>query len=322
MRIQIWILGMVIGLLSFYSCNDDDEDGDDVNGIYVNESPVRVKRITGENKVWGKYELEFNYRSDGLLKEVWRFGNLPYTEKRDTLGHFTAEYDIDYHEFYVIDYVLNIKKDSVDKLKELYPEAIADSIKSRLWKRTLYKTSLSEGFYTMNQARPPKDVWGDYINVASRTLMVENREDGRPLVIRCYEDIPGFGGDNGEYERSVCKYEFIYAGDDIVEGIVSFPDTYSGTSWTPSWKLSFSHYSGILTGVESDSYKMRRSANTVVIAEPGVNTTYTLNDYGVAVKVENTDGETATVEYEQGSGNFSELYATPLDKVLGKVWVK
>lgn len=67
---------------------------------------------------------------------------------------------------------------------------------------------------------------------------------------------------------------------------------------------------------------MRRSANTVVIAEPGVNTTYTLNDYGVAVKVENTDGETAIIEYEQGSGNFSELYATPLDKILGKVWVK
>lgn len=323
MKMRIWILGILIGLLSFYSCNDDENNsGVEGNGIYANGSPLRVKRIVGKNQNWGQYELQFHYRPDGLLEQVWRFGNIPYTETRDTMGGFTVEYDVDYHYFEVIDYVLTIKEDSINKLKTLYPEHIADTIKSRLWERTLFTSTLSEGAYSVTKCRPPLDVWGDYINVSAQTLMVENREDGMPAVIRCYDDVPGIGGDNGEYERTVHKYEFSYTGDELVEATVYTPDSYSETSWRRLWELAFSHYSGVLTGVESDSYKMRRSGNTVVVAEPGINTTYTLNNYGLAVKMENTDGEMATIEYENGSGNFSDLYATPLDKILGKVWIK
>ena len=322
MRIRTWILGIVIGLLPFYSCNDEEDNGTNGNETYANESPLRVKRITGERQDWGQYELQFNYRPDGLLEQVWRFGNIPYTETRDTLGEFSVEYDLDYYNIAVIDYFLSVKEDSINKLKAQYPEYIADTIKARLTKKLLYTSTLFEGSYITTEYRPPLDVWGEYINVVSQTLMVENKADGKPLVIRRYEDVPGIGGDNDEYDRTVYKYEFLYVGDELVEAVVYTPDSYSETSWTGVWKIAFSHYSGILTGVESDSYKMRRSGNTVVIAEPGINTTYTLNEYGLAVKMENTDGETATIEYEEGSGNFSELYATPLDHVLGKVWIK
>ena len=322
MRVQTWILGIMIGLLPFYSCNDDDDNGTGGNETYSNENPFRVKRITGESQNWGQYELQFHYRPDGMLEQVWRFGNIPYTETRDTMGGFSVEYDLDYYHFVVTDYFLSVKEDSINKLKAQYPEHIADTIKARLTRETLYTSTLSEGMYSTTEARPPLDVWGEYINIAAQTLMVENREDGRPLVIRCYDDVPGMGGDNGEYDRTVYKYEFSYVGNELVEATVYTPDSYSETSWTGMWKIAFSHYSGVLTGVESDSYKMRRSGNTVVVAEPGINTTYTLNEYGLAVKMENTKGETATIEYEEGSGNFSELYATPLDHVLGKVWIK
>ena len=67
---------------------------------------------------------------------------------------------------------------------------------------------------------------------------------------------------------------------------------------------------------------MRRDSKQAVIALPGENITYTLNEEGLAIKMETTTGESATIEYETGSGNFSELYATPLDRALGKVWVK
>ena len=322
MNIRVWILGLLIGLLPFGSCKKDEGDGIESDVSYKNESPVRVKRIVGENKIWGKYELEFHYRPDGLLEEVWRFSDLPYIGVRDTLGRFSIEYDVDYHAFSAIDYVLTIKEDSVAKLQSLYPETIVDTLKVRLRERVLYSSTLSKGFYTEKKCRPPLDVWGEYINLSSQTQIVEKNQAGEPLVIRCYNDVFGLGGDNEKYERTVSKYEFIYTGNDMVEGIVYCPDTYSETSWTELWKLSFSHYSGVLTGVDSDRYKMRRSSNTVVVAEPGKNTTYTLNDYSLAVKMENTEGETATIEYEEGCGNFSDLYATPLDKVLGKVWVK
>ena len=109
MRIRTWILGIVIGLLPFYSCNDEEDNGTDGNETYANESPLRVKRITGERQDWGQYELQFNYRPDGLLEQVWRFGNIPYTETRDTLGEFSVEYDLDYYNIAVIDYFLSVK---------------------------------------------------------------------------------------------------------------------------------------------------------------------------------------------------------------------
>lgn len=320
MKIQIWILGLLTALLFFNACKDDKDDAEDER--YKSENPVRVKRITGENGYWGKYELEFHYRPDGLLERVWRFGDLPYLAVRDTLGYFKVQYDVNYHEFEVVDYVLPIDADSVKKLQGLYPGTVVDTIRKRLDSKTLFSSKLSKGIYTVKECRPPRSVYGDYVNVSSQTLMVEKNPDGNPLVIRCYDDVYGMGGDNGKYERVVNKYEFAYAGDEMVDCVVYRPDAHLETSWRKLWNMTFSYYSGILTGVDSDSYKMRRSGHVVVLAEPGKNTTYTLNDYGLAVKMENTDGENAKIEYEAGSGNFSELYSTPLDRVLGKVWTK
>ena len=321
MKAKIWILGLLIGMLPFYSCNDDEVGATEGSSV-TNNNPFRVKRITGETQAWGTYELQFHYRPDGLLERVWRFSNLPYTETRDTMGTFEIEYDVDEHSFKVVDYVVTIQQDSAETLKLLYPETYADTIKGMLLKRTLYTTSLKEGIYSKITCRPPINVWGEYINLTGQTQMVENDASGTPLIIRCYEDAYETGGDNGKYNRMVYKYELTYAGSDLVEATVFTPDSYSATSWTGVWKIAFSHYSGALIGVESDSYKMRRSGNTVVVAEPGVNTTYTLNEYGLAVKIENTDGEIANIDYEAGSGNFSDLYALPLDKILGKVWIK
>lgn len=317
---RIWILGLLIGLLPFYSCNDEDDKISEESS--ANTNPLRVKRITGESQTWGAYELQFHYYPDGRLEQVWRYSNIPYTETRDTMGAFTVKYDGKGYDFKVEDYVVTIKQDSADRLKALYPETYADTIKSMLKKRTLYTAALAEGSYKKTVCRPPLSVWGDYINLTGQTQMVEKDANGNPLIIRCYDDVYKMGGDNGKYDRTVHKYELLYVGKELVEATVYTPDAYSETSWIGVWKIAFNHYSGALIGVESDSYKMRRSANTVVVANPGVNTTYTLNEYGLAVRMENTDGENAVIEYEQGSGNFSELYALPLDRVLGKVWIK
>ena len=94
-----------------------------------------------------------------------------------------------------------------------------------------------------------------------------------------------------------------------------FLPSYSVTSWTKLDEISFSFYSGVLTGVDNATYKMRRSSKKVVIAEPGKNTTYTLNDEGLAIRIESTDGETATIEYEDGSGNFSLIQSFWLTRV-------
>ena len=123
-------------------------------------------------------------------------------------------------------------------------------------------------------------------------------------------------------DLSVYKYEFAYDGNNIVSGVKWLPDSYSDSSWSKSLDISFQTFSGVTVSVDCDHYKMRRSGNKVVVAEPGRKITYTLNERGLAVKFETSDGETATIEYEEGNGNFSELYAMPLDEALGKVWIR
>ena len=181
MKAKIWILGLLFGILPFYSCNDDEAEATEESSI-TNNNPFRVKRITGETQAWGAYELQFHYRPDGLLERVWRFGNIPYTETRDTMGTFEIEYDLNEHDFKVIDYVVTIKQDSADNLKVLYPETYADTIKSMLKERTLYSTSLKDGSYKKTTCRPPLSVFGDYINLTGQTQMVENGADGKPLI--------------------------------------------------------------------------------------------------------------------------------------------
>lgn len=319
---RIIMLSLLL-VTTLIACNDDDNNGK--GGLYNSGSNSRVKRIVGENDHWGKYELQFNYRPDGRLDCVWRFSD---NERRDTLGCFEVEYDIDYYKFEVIDYVLNIDSDSVSVLKELYPTSWEDTLCKRRLEQILYSTELKEGKLVTKTFQEPRGnsegilFAPEYINVSSQTLMVENNENGEPLVIRCYEDVYGKGSENTLYDRTVLKYEFEYSGDELISVVQYIPDSYSETSWTKYGEFSCSNYAGILTGVDNDTYKMRRDSKQAVVALPGENIIYTLNDEGLAVKMESTTGETAVIEYEAGSGNFSELYATPLDRALGKVWVK
>ena len=148
------------------------------------------------------------------------------------------------------------------------------------------------------------------------------RSNGKPTVIRCYDDVYGVGAENSKFQRTLSKYEFTYEEGAPVSGIRYFPDTDSETSWRKVCEMSFNTYAGIVTGVESDVYRMRRSRNKVVVAEPGKNYIYTLNEEGLAVRLETSDGETAVYEYEQGNGNFYELFVTPLEQVFEKVWVR
>ena len=126
----------------------------------------------------------------------------------------------------------------------------------------------------------------------------------------------------GFAERSIGKYEFDYNGGELVSGVRYLVDTYSPDNWRKVSELNFSSWSGVVTGVESDTYRMRRSKNQVAVAEPGKTYTYTLDEEGVAVRMEASDGETAVYEYEAGSGNFYDLFAMPLERVQGKVWVR
>lgn len=312
------ILFSLILCMAFVACQDDD---DGITTSYAGSASKRIKRITGENSTWGKYRLDFAYESDGTLKEAWRLD----AETGDTTGVIKVSYDVNYHLLSITDYVYTLSSENIQKMKEMYPDTWQDSLKSYRNDQLLCSVELKDGGMTKILNRPRRHVNDanvvDYVKVSASTQYFEKRDD-KPAVIRCMDRKYREGAESYIGDRSVSKYEFIYDNGDLTTGIYYVPDAYSETSWREVNRIDFSLYSGIVTGVDSETYKMRRGGNKVVVAEPGKTLTYELDSEGCAVSLQGSDGETATFEYESGSGNFYELFAMPLDQVLGKVWIR
>lgn len=312
------ILFSLILCMAFVACQDDD---DGITTSYAGSASKRIKRITGENSTWGKYRLDFAYESDGTLKEAWRLD----AETGDTTGVIKVSYDVNYHLLSITDYVYTLSSENIQKMKEMYPDTWQDSLKSYRNDQLLCSVELKDGGMTKILNRPRRHVNDanvvDYVKVLASTQYFEKRDD-KPAVIRCMDRKYREGAESYIGDRSVSKYEFIYDNGDLTTGIYYVPDAYSETSWREVNRIDFSLYSGIVTGVDSETYKMRRGGNKVVVAEPGKTLTYELDSEGCAVSLQGSDGETATFEYESGSGNFYELFAMPLDQVLGKVWIR
>ena len=108
------LLLLAVFVVLFAAC--DDNDGDAGLTSYAGKADRRIKSITGENNVWGKYRLDFSYMEDGRLKEGWRTD----AETGDTTGAVTVRYDVDYFILTVTDYVPGVDEKTAETLKEMY----------------------------------------------------------------------------------------------------------------------------------------------------------------------------------------------------------
>lgn len=311
---------------AFIACHDDDDSNvAEYAGASVSQ---RVKRISGEYSAWGKFQMEFSYEEDGRLKEGWRVN----PETGDTTGKVIVEYDLNVRTITFQDYIPGLDDDGIARLKEMYPDTYRDTLIAVRRVQTLFSVKMDEdGNMTKTVSRPRRDVGGNgsgdtyvttYVKVSKHKQIPESA-NGHLTVIRCFDNEYGTGGNNNSVvTQTLSKYEFAYDGNALLSGVRYFPDPYGETSWRKAFDFGFKCHSDVVVDVDSENYKMRRSTNRVVVAEPGVNYTYTLNDEGLAVSLEMSTGDRFTFEYEAGSGNFYELYAMPLDRVLGKVWVR
>ena len=316
------LLLLAVFVVLFAAC--DDNDGDAGLTSYAGKADRRIKSITGENNVWGKYRLDFSYMEDGRLKEGWRTD----AETGDTTGAVTVRYDVDYFILTVTDYVPGVDEKTAETLKEMYPDTYLDTLRARRQDMTLFSIELKDGEFTKKLYRPRRNVGSGssyavtYVHVADYIQIPDPDITGEPSVIRCYDDVYGSGGDNNARERTLSKYEMVRTNGEITGVVRYLPDFYVAGTWKKADELFLSHYNGVLTGVESDTYKMRHGAGKAVVAEPGRTQTYTLGSDGLATKMETSDGETAAFEYEAGSGNFYEVFTLPLERLLGKVWIR
>ena len=62
------ILLLLIFCTTFIACQDDDNE----TISFEKGAKKRVKQITGENSVWGKYRLNFTYDKEGNFLKAWR----------------------------------------------------------------------------------------------------------------------------------------------------------------------------------------------------------------------------------------------------------
>lgn len=85
------ILLLLIFCTTFIACQDDDNE----TISFEKGAKKRVKQITGENSVWGKYRLNFTYDKEGNFLKAWRLN----AETGDTTGVITVDYDLNYHFF-------------------------------------------------------------------------------------------------------------------------------------------------------------------------------------------------------------------------------
>ena len=115
----------------FMACNDDDDDA--VSNAYEGASSQRIKRITGENAVWGNYRLDFTYESDGRLKEGIRTD----AGTGDTTGRVEVKYDQNYHRLEFFDYMYSIDEEGIAEIQEKYPDTWQDSVASYFVERSL-----------------------------------------------------------------------------------------------------------------------------------------------------------------------------------------
>ena len=116
------ILLLLIFCTTFIACQDDDNE----TISFEKGAKKRVKQITGENSVWGKYRLNFTYDKEGNFLKAWRLN----AETGDTTGVITVDYDLNYHFLSIIDYVSQLDPARIPEYQQKYPNDWQDSVKS------------------------------------------------------------------------------------------------------------------------------------------------------------------------------------------------
>ena len=223
------ILLLLIFCTTFIACQDDDNE----TISFEKGAKKRVKQITGENSVWGKYRLNFTYDKEGNFLKAWRLN----AETGDTTGVITVDYDLNYHFLSIIDYVSQLDPARIPEYQQKYPNDWQDSVKSYHSEQLLCSVKLEDRQVTKVLNRPRrylgsgKDYNATYVKV-SQTKQMSEELNGQPTVVRCIDSKYGVGADNASVEeRVVSKYEFVYTGGELSGGSQYCPETYSETTW-------------------------------------------------------------------------------------------
>lgn len=317
---------MSLALIAIFSCTNEIVTMGQADPVYPSYySSKRVKTISGENDIWGKFEYHMNYDEDtNLLTSSYRTD-----EDQDTVGYitFTSYSDVSFM-FSVYDVVINIHQDSIS--------AIDDSLKTTIGqgkytlKDSIYKyhsnseLRFSATTYIYTDRRPYKsvlkyyepeemasdaieDFTSDYVNTFVLTENYEYNLDGRVIVNRRFDEHINDPADADDNEIFAYKEEAVYDDDKLVYLTIS--DLTAGESFSAFQELDYTYSGDNISSITGGGYSrtFTYSGNTTTYVDNGETYTYTTNDDGLVTRIVYPNGNYMDFTYEDGTGMIEWL---------------
>lgn len=315
-----YLICIFVILAGLWAC-DDDDNNDNLPGQRQPHA-MRVKKITGYNEHWKDYTLEISYVNNKVV-DIKRF-----SKTGRQVGGLSIRRQSGKVYYELMDYVPAIDADSVLRLDQALQAihgagnyTLEDSVPLTSARLMLLTTQSNEGIVSSQQFtyyRPTTDfgTGADFrpsYNVERReTFVIEYGSGNQIQTCRVLED--WMDPDNYQnYTRTGYKLEYEFGGEQV-RSCALYEAGQFENNWNRLRELTYNYSGNELVAIAGEGYSLQRNnaGGKLTIVENGVTTSYTLNEWGLPVKAEESTGAVMNIEYESGDGDF-EIF-TRLDR--------
>lgn len=325
----------------FVSCKKNDDNTQTNQSV----NKYRVKRLYGTTKVLGDVQYLFYYNTKNKLDSVWICDMNEDIAKRDTCGRISSyvtklsdgnsTLKKDFIAYLEYNYLLKIDDDSVQRIKQMYPNTYADTLKKRrasvligqtyTENTTIIKNDKINFFVPRVDQGKGDNFKYSYLKSQFINSRYEYDNKGNVVVTRQMVDDYVLDDKNTDYVTTTYKTEYQYSNNKVVSARHyknRFETDDDKSSWEEITNYTYSYNGDMLIGVTGKDFTLSRSGNRVTVTENGASTIYELNNEDYPIKITYPDGTYFNVEYENGAGNYGVISSSIYRKMLGIPYIK
>lgn len=309
-----YLIAVLVLLTAFSGCKDDD-DARFVSGQRTPHT-MRVKKITGYNEYWKDYTLQVSYVNNKVV-DLERFSK---TGRK--MGGLEIRREQGKVYYRLKDYIPSVDADSIDRmntrLKNQYGEGnytLEDSIPLTPTDILMLTVGTVDGVVVSQQFtyyQPTTDFGTGaafspkYVAKNRESFVFEYGQDNTILTCRNLADT--FDPENSQsYTRVGYKSVYQYAGKQLTGCSVFVAGDEYENNWRTLRSLGYSYSGQDLITISGEGYALQRNyagGKLTSVTENGITTSYSMNDQGFCIRMEESNGRVMNIEYEEGDGDF------------------
>ncbi len=332
------ILGfLAIAFVALSACTKDTVTSGKAPHVYPTyENSKRIASITGNNSKYGDYKWAFKYDDfNTLIEGLCTIGDNIEVEK--ITGSPSASRDLIVYSHVIRE--INLHTDEIPAFEESLKTELGEgnySLKEELFRRQsdartalsmrsivysdgrVYKTTYEYSEKEPLASEDINDFSTEYVKTKFLNTVNEYNEAGLVKILRVAEYLYT---DQGTIQNNY-KYDITYNGIQPVKMSVS--ELAGGENYSDKGIITLGYTNNILTTVDNMGTKYDYVYSNNVMTQTdvdGVVHTYTIDNEGYVVSYSNTLGETMTMTYESGHGDYSILI-DPLNRMIGVPFIK